>query len=127
MRARRGTLAAWIATIARTRAIDRWRRLRPRDRAHAEVIRVSSLAVSDETWHVVAAAATHDALCHLLTTLSPTQRRAIDLAFFNGYTHSELARQLGWPLGTVKGRIRDGLRHLRASCAAAGLSPGNGT
>jgi RNA polymerase sigma-70 factor (ECF subfamily) len=54
-----------------------------------------------------------------LETLSPGERQAIELAFFQGFTHSELAAKLGQPLGTVKSRIRQALLKLRDA-----LSPG---
>lgn len=113
----RGTLAAWIREIARTRAIDRWRRLHMRERARARLMQTTPDTGRDETWCAVSAAASHHQLQQLLATLPPTQRLPIELAFFAGYTHDALARHLDWPLGTVKGRIRDGLMKLRRTCA----------
>jgi RNA polymerase sigma-70 factor (ECF subfamily) len=120
--ARRGTVAAWIATIARTRAIDRWRRRHVRERAQARLMQTIADTGRDETWSAVSAAESHKLLRQLLATLPPTQQLPIELAFFEGYTHDALAHHLDWPLGTVKGRIRDGLRKLRGTCATHGCA-----
>jgi RNA polymerase sigma-70 factor (ECF subfamily) len=52
-------------------------------------------------------------LCDAMTQLSWQQRQAIELAFFQGFSHSEVASHLGTPLGTIKTRIRMGMRQLR--------------
>ena len=56
-----------------------------------------------------------------MAELPPEQREVIDLAYFEGYTHTEIAARVGIPLGTVKGRVRLGLFKLRhgAECEAA--------
>ncbi len=61
----------------------------------------------------VEAASEASRLYDALRTLPPAQRHAVELAFFAGLTHGEIAVQTGLPLGTVKGRVRLGLRRLR--------------
>ena len=63
-------------------------------------------------WHV------HASVHRALDELPPDQRQAIQLAYFEGRTHSEIGRQLGIPLGTVKTRLRLGMDRLRASLAS---------
>jgi RNA polymerase sigma-70 factor (ECF subfamily) len=107
----RGSPAAWLARIARNRAVDRLRSRRARAAAagqrgaHAgDGVARSPEPVTPETPDVVRTA---------VATLVPEQRALIEAAFFEGYTHSELAARFGMPLGTVKTRIRMGLAALR--------------
>lgn len=116
--AARGTLAAWLLTLARSRCIDRLRSRRSQER------RLEGLAQE-----VVAAESARppDALVGLITeerarqvraalaTLPPDQRQALEIAYFEGLSYSEVATRLGAPLGTVKTRIRQGMLRLRAA------------
>jgi RNA polymerase sigma-70 factor (ECF subfamily) len=116
----RGSPEAWLATLARTRAIDALRSLR-------SVRRVSG---DSEGWRVEGASAvaptTSDALEHrqlvesALAALSTPQREAVELAYYEGLSQSEIAARTGTPLGTVKTRIRSGLARLREALAAGG-------
>lgn len=114
--ASRGTVAAWLLNMARTRAIDRLRSRRARPDAGA--------TTTDETWRDLPAPAADpgDALAaaedaarvrKALGELPLLQRLAIELAYFEGLTQSEIAQRLEQPLGTVKTRIRLGLLKLR--------------
>lgn len=113
---RRGSVAAWLMTMARTRALDLVRARGRRDRVQQEASRM----VADVTGSVADdASATTDALHarrltgRLLSELPAEQRRAIELAYLQGMSHSEIAAELGTPLGTVKTRIRTGMQKLR--------------
>ncbi|MGH2617034.1 MAG: RNA polymerase sigma factor [Thermomicrobiales bacterium] len=113
-RADRGSHRAWLLTIVRNVAMDILRarqvalRLQPA-RALAE-----NHGEGDEDIPTrVAAAADARRLRAALKTLPPAQRHAVELAFFAGLTHGEIAARTGIPLGTVKGRVRLGLLHLR--------------
>jgi RNA polymerase sigma-70 factor (ECF subfamily) len=113
----RGSVAAWLVTIVRTRALDlvraRSRRARLADSAATSSVPVAmggGIELPDEQ---VAASERAVAVTSALDVLPPPQRRAIELAFFEGLTHQEVAERLAEPLGTVKTRIRLGMIKLR--------------
>ena len=102
----------WATTIARRRAIDRVRREQSqRDRLDA-VSREPVLASTDPA-DVVSVSLDSRRIGAALAHLPPDQRVVIQLAFLEGRTHEAIAAQLDLPLGTVKGRVRGGLKHLR--------------
>lgn len=113
----RGAPPAWIFTVARSRAIDRLRaRRRREDRTISfddPAAKVDPLDEEVSPDQVASFRQTRDAVREALTTLSPAQREAVELAFFRGLTHVEIAAKLKQPLGTVKTRIRQGLIRLR--------------
>jgi RNA polymerase sigma-70 factor, ECF subfamily len=108
----RGSPQAWLCTIARTRALDRLRRRASR----REDISDEPPAVS-ETPQTEEAIAVRDAL----GTLSSDQRRALELAYYEGLTQSEIALRLGEPLGTIKTRIRTAMIRLRETLGPEGM------
>lgn len=105
---------AWLLRMVRNRALDVWRREHgqradlPGDDAWL-ALEPAPDCVEEE---VLAIDERHQ-LDALLGKLPPTQRRAIELAYFRGLTHTEIAQHLGLPLGTAKGRMRLGLDKLR--------------
>ena len=109
----RGNMAAWLAVIARNRAIDALRRRRPQDDIEDVVVSVET-DLASETDRSRALEKVHGALQHMP---SP-QRSALEMAYFEGLTHVEIAEKTGEPLGTVKTRIRTGLISLRKVLAA---------
>lgn len=116
----RGSVAAWIATIARTRALDlvraRKRRARVLDEAAVVTDEGERLVImpSSESPERGAELAETRAIVHRsLADLPAAQRRVIELAYFGGLSQSEIAAQLSEPLGTVKTRMRDGMEKLR--------------
>ena len=116
----RGSVAAWLVTIARNRAIDRLRIRRGREEARQtvqpEVLGLVAVVVEDPERYASRAEYLEN-VRSALDALSAEQRRAIDLALYGGLSHSEIARSLGEPLGTVKTRIRTGMEKLKASLA----------
>lgn len=110
----RGSVAAWLVTLARSRAIDRVRSRAARTRSE-EPIRphIDARAATPGPEETSVASQRRARVQVALAALSPDQREAIELAFFSGFTHSELADRLGQPLGTVKTRIRSAMIRLR--------------
>ncbi len=116
--AQRGSPLAWLTTIARSRAIDRLRsgwqdqkRKEPLDsvgNTPAAAASPEEATVASERQRFVRAA---------LGSLSPEQREVIELAYFGGLSHSEIATRLNQPLGTVKTRTRLGMIKLREALA----------
>jgi RNA polymerase sigma-70 factor (ECF subfamily) len=117
--ASRGSLRTWILTIVHSRAIDTLR---------GNARRASKLASSEDGDEYLAVAAPDrtdaealgnvqaDTVREALDRLPETQRQAIELAYYGGFTQSEIAAMLDEPLGTIKGRMRIGLNKLRDHC-----------
>jgi RNA polymerase sigma-70 factor, ECF subfamily len=101
----RGSVLAWLTMLTRSRAIDRLRGMASRARQEPPG-ELTSQGSADP----YVARAVQDAL----NALAPEQREVIELAYWYGYSHSELAERLGQPLGTIKTRIRLGMLKLRA-------------
>jgi RNA polymerase sigma-70 factor (ECF subfamily) len=110
----RGTPSAWLLTLTRSRAIDRLR-LETLRRRHEEsldeTMTVASLDGDPE--ECSASTELRRIVRHALARLTPEQREAIEIAYYSGLSHSEIAAKLGQPLGTVKTRIRTGMMLLR--------------
>lgn len=111
--ASRGSLGAWLAVIARHRAIDHLRRRRPESDIEDVVISVDT-RLEQSTDRSIAIAKIRTAV----ERLPVEQRQPLELAFFQGLTHSEIADKTGEPLGTIKTRIRSALLALRKALAA---------
>jgi RNA polymerase sigma-70 factor (ECF subfamily) len=112
----RGAALGWLLTIARSRAIDRLRSRATRaDRRETEAatrLRTAPVVASGPEEAVSATERRH-AVQRALMHLSPEERGTIELAYYQGLTHSEIAARQGTPLGTVKTRIRLGMVRLR--------------
>jgi RNA polymerase sigma-70 factor (ECF subfamily) len=109
----RGALASWILTIARYTAIDR---LRQENRQAAPNSLSLDTADAPPLADPQAASTPGDGalLRAMLAQIPPEQAQVIELGFFGGLTHQELAERLNQPLGTIKTRVRLGLQKLRA-------------
>ena len=109
--ASRGTTRAWVLSMVRNRSIDvlRAKRRRPVQPLPEGVDPPDSEDVPTRAVSNVDA----DAARVALNALPPDQKRVIELAYFGGLSHTEIATQLSTPIGTVKGRIRLGLDRLR--------------
>ncbi len=112
----RGTALTWILMIAHGHAVSRVRASEAR--AKREVTYQAREVAgrdgsSDIAYETAVAAFDSERLHGALAALTPLQREAVEMAYLGGYTHSEVAQQVGIPLGTAKTRIRTGLIKLR--------------
>jgi RNA polymerase sigma-70 factor (ECF subfamily) len=115
----RGSARAWALTLAHARAVDR---VRSADAAARREARAAELMVEppfDEVVEVVEARLDRQRVRHCLEALTELQRQSVTLAYYGGYTYSQVAHLLNAPLGTVKTRLRDGLARLR-DCLGVG-------
>ena len=144
----RGSLRAWLMTIAHNRAVDHLRRASRHDRAAAFSSFAGSGDIDAPTTEWLAAAGepvaaagpepgpemalsskeTRASIQDAIGSLDPVERRVIALAYEGGLSQSEIAASLGWPIGTVKTRTRRALRHLRERLERPSDGvPGHGT
>jgi RNA polymerase sigma-70 factor (ECF subfamily) len=111
--AQRGSLPAWLLVMARNRAISRLRQRNPAsdasmDEASASLpYRLDNFLIERELLGKVRAA---------MDGLPAAQREALELAYFEGMSHSEIAERTGEPLGTIKTRLRSAVQTLRQKC-----------
>ncbi len=116
--ARRGTPAGWLTTLARTRAIDRFRADYLEKGRRTPLETAADLPSADDDPEQDTMEGERRRLVQAaLALLPPEQREAIALAYFWGLSHSEIAEQVHAPLGTVKTRIRMGMVKLREHLA----------
>jgi RNA polymerase sigma-70 factor, ECF subfamily len=112
-RAERGSVRTWILSIVHNRGIDQLRtqasRRRTQDKIEASAPRSQPSEAFAETWRN----SQRDQVREALNTLPPEQLTILELAYFSGYTHVEISDLLRLPLGTVKGRMRLGLKKIR--------------
>ncbi len=109
----RGAVGAWLAVVSRNRSIDLLRRRKPSDSVEDVVLASSTdLALESERNFMIERARA------VMVSLPIEQRKTLEMAFFDGLTHSEIAETTGDPLGTVKTRIRTALLVLRKAMKA---------
>ena len=109
----KGSLGGWLAVVARNRSIDTLRRRRPTDQVE-EVSLASNFNLAEEAERNNMMERARAAIVHL----PAEQRKTLEMAFFDGLTHTEIAEMTGDPLGTVKTRIRSALLTLRKAFGA---------
>ena len=109
----RGTAVNWILTLAHRRAVDRVRAEAAATDREARAAAVSLPGPADEVAEAVESTLEAERVRRCLGGLSELQRQSITLAYYSGYTYPQVATSLGVALGTVKTRIRDGLKRLR--------------
>ncbi len=113
-RAERASVRTWILSIVHNRGIDQLRshasRRRLQEKIEASAASSQPSEAFAETWRNTQSEQVREAL----STLPKEQLKILELAYFSGYTHVQIAELLGVPLGTVKGRMRAGLKKMRA-------------
>lgn len=108
----------WIFMLARSRVLDRLRKLQSRKPSSGEVLDISEIQVSSSSVDPLDAAVVSERREQVLSVLSQLpdeQRLVLELAYYQGLSHSEIAQSTGISLGTVKTRIRLGLSKLRSA------------
>jgi RNA polymerase sigma-70 factor (ECF subfamily) len=112
-RAERGSVRTWILSIVHNRGIDQLRTMASRRRVHDKVEATTSVAQPSEAFAETWRNSQHEQVREALRILPPEQLKVLELAYYAGYTHVEIADLLDLPLGTVKGRMRLGLQKIR--------------
>lgn len=119
----RGSLRAWLMTVVRNRAIDRIRARRPgmdlEDADERSLLRTGP----NPTWETALRQTSATEVRAALAELPDEQRRAVELAYFEGYTYREVADLTGVPPGTANGRLRLALGKLRDALAGTSGAP----
>jgi len=120
-KAERGSVRTWVLSIVHNRGIDQLRSAASRRRIQDRVEATSSLSQSSEAFSEAWRNSQRFQVREALKNLPAEQLQVLELAYFSGYTHTEIADLLGLPLGTVKGRMRLGLKKIRAYFDARGM------
>ncbi|WP_191283620.1 ECF RNA polymerase sigma factor SigK [Pseudolysinimonas yzui] len=111
--ANRGSGMAWVLTMTHRRAVDR---IRASQKSHERDLRIGIRDMEldfDGVVETVEIRVENERVKRAMSRLTPVQREAVILAYYGGYSHSEMAEILAIPLGTVKTRLRDGMIRLR--------------
>jgi RNA polymerase sigma-70 factor (ECF subfamily) len=109
----KGSPLGWLLTIVHRKAVDRVRSAEASTRRDTTYHQRNQPVEHDSTAEAATASLEARRVRQALTGLTPVQREALELAYFGGYTHTEVATMLELPVGTAKTRIRDGLIRLR--------------
>jgi RNA polymerase sigma-70 factor, ECF subfamily len=118
----RGSLRSWVITAVRNRSIDYLRGRSAHERQEREIpVEAEARGAGSDPWREVAASIERDVIKEALGSLPPEQRQAVDLAYFGGYSHREIADMIGVPLSTVKGRMRLALEKLHSYLLGRGF------
>ena len=118
--AARGSLRSFLLTQSHGKAVDAIRSLnarRSREVRDGQLTAAAAYDINNEAWDL----ALSDQVTRALDALPDHERKVIELAYFEGQTYVEVARTLGQPEGTVKSRIRQGMRRMRSALVEAGI------
>jgi RNA polymerase sigma-70 factor, ECF subfamily len=118
----RGSMKTWVLTTVRNRSVDYLRGRHAHERQELELpTDTQATGLGADPWRHVASLIDRSTLQDALSKLPAPQREAIELVYFHGYRHPEIARIQGVPLSTVKGRIRLGIKKLHIYVRDRGL------
>ena len=115
----KGSPSGWMLTIVHRKAVDRVRSAEASTRRDTTYHQRNQPVEHDSTAEAATASLEARRVRQALADLTPVQREALELAYFGGYTHTEVATMLELPVGTAKTRIRDGLIRLRDTMGVA--------
>jgi len=117
----RDNVRGWLLSIVHNRAIDRLRGT-TRLRKETQIEIVEQVLEAPDTWETVSIHLQQKQIREGFAQLPEAQRQTLELAYFGGYTHLEIAGRMGVPLGTVKGRMRMGLEKMRSFLQGRGVT-----
>jgi RNA polymerase sigma-70 factor (ECF subfamily) len=120
----RGSVRSWVLGIVHHRAIDALRRGKVRDRPRVDDENAAEKLEAPENTELEVARRDEAATVRRAMEVLPSEQvQVIELAYFGGFTHTEIADMLDTPVGTVKGRMRLGLKKLRAELGSGAVTP----
>ncbi|GAC1470528.1 MAG: sigma-70 family RNA polymerase sigma factor [Candidatus Dormibacteraceae bacterium] len=118
----KGSLRTWLITAVRNRSIDTLRGRGAHERQERELKpELQASGPASDPWRDVSLSLEQTAIREALNSLPAEQRQAVELAYFGGYSHAEIANMAGVPLSTVKGRMRLALEKLSSYLKGRGL------
>lgn len=120
--AKGGNVRGWLLTIVHRRAIDYRRREHDRPPPNVPIDTMDNVLAAPDVWKDLSATLLGEEVREAMATLPDQQRRTIELAYFEGLSHSEIAVRENAPVGTVKGRLRLGLSKLSTMLDARDLA-----
>ena len=118
----KGSLRTWLMTAVRNRSIDYLRGRGGHERFEKEIPEtVAASGMGSDPWREVSASLERDAIKEALAILPAEQRQTVELAYFGGYSHREIADMIRVPLSTVKGRMRLAMEKLHSYLQGRGF------
>ena len=121
-RPERGSVRTWVLSIVHNQGIDQLRSAASRRRTHEKAESFAPASQPSEAFGETWRNSQRDQIREALKTLPPEQLKILELAYYSGYTHAEIAELLGLPLGTVKGRMRLGLKKVKSFFDSQGMA-----
>jgi RNA polymerase sigma-70 factor, ECF subfamily len=121
-RTERGSVRTWLLSVVHNRGIDQLRSLASRRRTQEKIEASAPRSQASEAFAQSWRNSQREQVREALKTLPPEQLKILELAYFSGYTHVEIAELLGLPLGTVKGRMRLGLKKMKDYFGSQGVA-----